>query len=291
MNHCRKKLGCVVFFGMLALIIAPAQAQDVPWNVYADDLSASVCDVVNASNVELVVLSDNGPLVIITGPDLILPGTFVDNNGFVFVDGFPTGFIDFALDGDGFRTLWWLTLSGTVIFVDSFTGLPSDSLAFPDEFVAVPCDACELWDDPFDCGGGIFDSDLDGVPDHLDLCPNTPLGVAVNSFGCACFEIDSDNDGVDDCDDECPNTPVNELVNFRGCSCSQRDSDVDGVNDCNDLCPNSPPGAVVASDGCTIDVVIPPPPVVIMCGSLNALTLSLCVAGLCGIRLVSRRRF
>jgi len=29
-----------------------------------------------------------------------------------------------------------------------------------------------------------LDSDADGVPDYVDRCPNTPLGVAVNHYGC-----------------------------------------------------------------------------------------------------------
>jgi len=29
-----------------------------------------------------------------------------------------------------------------------------------------------------------LDSDMDGVPDYNDRCPNTPVGVAVNHYGC-----------------------------------------------------------------------------------------------------------
>ena len=35
------------------------------------------------------------------------------------------------------------------------------------------------------------DADGDGVTDNLDLCPDTPLGIAVDEAGCP---IDSDND-------------------------------------------------------------------------------------------------
>lgn len=46
------------------------------------------------------------------------------------------------------------------------------------------------------------DHDLDGVPDAVDLCPDTPAGgTIVDSSGCACFELDSDGDGVNDCDE------------------------------------------------------------------------------------------
>lgn len=58
------------------------------------------------------------------------------------------------------------------------------------------------------------DSDNDGVPDALDLCPNTPAGVAVNKDGCP---LDSDGDGVSDMADQCPNTPMGTSVDSKGC--------------------------------------------------------------------------
>jgi len=225
-------------------------AQNVPWNVYEDTQSDSVCDVVNASNVELVVLENNGPLVIITGPDIVLGDTFVDDGGFVFFDNDQVGFIDFALDGDGFRSLWWLTLSGTVVHVDSFSGEPFDSGLFPDEFVNVPCDACLLWDDPDECGGSLVDSDLDGVDDPFDFCPGTPFGEPVDADGCSCVETDEDFDGVSDCDDLCPGTPPIFVVDDFGCSCFDSDSDLDGVSDCDDLCPGTPLFDFADFDGC-----------------------------------------
>jgi hypothetical protein len=222
----------------------------VPWNIYVDTESDSVCDVVNASNVELVVLSDNGPMVVITGPDIVLPATDVDDEGFVFFEGDQVGFIQFALDGDGFRTVWWLTLSGTVVHVDTLSGEPFDSGLFPDEFVSVPCDACLLWDDPIECGGSLVDSDLDGVDDPFDFCPGTPIGEPVDDEGCACIEVDEDFDGVSDCDDLCPGTPPIFEVDLDGCSCFELDLDLDGILDCDDLCPGTPPFDFVDIDGC-----------------------------------------
>ena len=122
----------------LGCCAAPALAQDVPWDVFVDFQSDSICDVVNAENVELVVLSDTGQLVMVTGPDVVLVDTFVDENGDVFFGPDPAGFITFDLDGD-------------VVNVDGFTGEPTETTLFPLDFFDVPCDACNFWDDPAVC--------------------------------------------------------------------------------------------------------------------------------------------
>jgi hypothetical protein len=59
------------------------------------------------------------------------------------------------------------------------------------------------------------DADLDGVPDRLDRCPNTPAGALVDSHGCT---QDHDGDGVPDGLDRCPRTPPDTPVNAVGCS-------------------------------------------------------------------------
>ena len=60
------------------------------------------------------------------------------------------------------------------------------------------------------------DSDGDDVPDSLDKCPDTPIGVEVDESGCPIL-IDSDGDGAFDNVDECPDTPVGAIVDDRGC--------------------------------------------------------------------------
>ena len=91
------------------------------------------------------------------------------------------------------------------------------------------------------------DSDGDGVYDHLDQCPNTPTGVAVDDTGCP---LDSDGDGVFDYLDKCPNTPKLLDVDTAGCPL---DSDKDGVFDYLDKCPNTPRGVDVDTAGCPLD--------------------------------------
>jgi len=90
------------------------------------------------------------------------------------------------------------------------------------------------------------DSDCDGVPDEIDECPGTPLGVAVDARGCP---LDSDGDGVPDYLDECPGTPKGVKVDSRGCPL---DTDGDGVPDYQDKCPGTPKGARVDSEGCWV---------------------------------------
>jgi OOP family OmpA-OmpF porin len=58
------------------------------------------------------------------------------------------------------------------------------------------------------------DSDGDGVYDYMDMCPDTPSGVDVDSSGCP---RDSDGDGVYDYMDKCLGTPIGAGVDERGC--------------------------------------------------------------------------
>ncbi len=94
------------------------------------------------------------------------------------------------------------------------------------------------------------DSDGDGEPDHLDRCPGTPAGVAVDRHGCP---IDSDGDGVPDYLDACPDTPAGVAVDGRGCPI---DSDGDGVPDYLDQCPDTPLGVPVDETGCPLTLTL-----------------------------------
>ena len=99
----------------------------------------------------------------------------------------------------------------------------------------------------FVLGGRVHDSDLDGVRDWLDACPNTPIGARVDARGCP---IDSDGDGVFDGLDKCPNTPKGCTLDRNGCPL---DADEDGVCDGLDKCPDTPKGATVDASGCPKD--------------------------------------
>ena len=94
------------------------------------------------------------------------------------------------------------------------------------------------------------DDDGDGVPNHLDKCPNTPRGVEVDAVGCP---LDTDGDGVPDYLDKCPNTPRGVKVDAVGCPL---DSDGDGVPDYLDKCPDTPRGVPVDEHGCPPEGII-----------------------------------
>ena len=91
------------------------------------------------------------------------------------------------------------------------------------------------------------DSDNDGVIDRQDLCPNTELGVAVNTRGCP---VDLDQDGILNILDDCPGTPRGVAVDYFGCPI---DSDNDSIPDYLDKCPGTPPGTAVDTVGCMLD--------------------------------------
>lgn len=264
-----------------ACVLTPAllHAQQLPWIRYEDDLSTSICGVVNTAYLELVV-RNNGSFEIVTDLDALLSHTFVDSAGSVFFDNLLVGTIEFAVDADGFRTLWMLTLTGDILDVDPATGDPIATNFLPSDFSDVPCDACELWDVQGDCDG-----DFDDVFDVHDLCLSTPDGSFVDPDGCACFELDSDGDGVDDCDDVCDGTPAGEIVDVDGCACSAFDLDGDGVDDCDDLCPGSTT-AFVDLYGCADSST---GTITVSCGAIGAIMMMLGFCGLSTMRF-SRRR-
>ncbi len=293
--------------------VSSTLGQSVPWDVYFDSVSDAACDIVNTGNFEVVVFSDTGELIVVTGEDYALgEAAFVDDDGVFFFAGLPLGQVSFAEDGDGFPRAWLLAPDDTVLELDPDTGEPIFTSLIPSDFVDVPCDAFDLWDDDdfddvpdeFDfcpdtpigefvdedgCDCAEFDSDEDGVDDCADECPLTPFDEGADDFGCSCSEYDDDGDGVDDCVDECPLTPLDEIADDFGCSCIELDGDADGIEDCFDDCPNSRLGADVDIDGCE-GVVIVPPPVIVACGNFTALTMMLTLAGLASLRM-TRHRF
>lgn len=136
--------------GMLS-VVSGIQAQTRPWVVFDDPSSTALCSVVHAANAELVMLTATGQLVIVSGPDIPLEGTLVDDQNSVFFGNQFAGVLDFAIDGDGRRSVWWTGLTGEVIRVDPLSGQPTVTDQRPNNFRNITCDACDLWDDVATC--------------------------------------------------------------------------------------------------------------------------------------------
>ncbi|KPA14703.1 OmpA/MotB domain-containing protein [Candidatus Magnetomorum sp. HK-1] len=92
-----------------------------------------------------------------------------------------------------------------------------------------------------------IDTDLDGIADKHDNCPETPEKITVDKKGCP---FDTDKDGIYDYLDDCQKTPKDVTVDNKGCPL---DEDGDGVPDYLDLCQNTPKGAPINDKGCVID--------------------------------------
>jgi hypothetical protein len=161
--------------GAVLLLTSSAYGQITEdWALFSDSQSDTECDIVNGSNTEFVVLFDSGNLATVAGVTLV--DLFVDINNPalpVTFAGEPAGFLDFQLDADGLPTLFWLSLSNTVVGIDTFTSEPFDSNLFPEEIANTGCDACEVIDSPL-CdgtgGGGGGDGGVDIPIDLGDLC-------------------------------------------------------------------------------------------------------------------------
>jgi OmpA-OmpF porin, OOP family len=102
----------------------------------------------------------------------------------------------------------------------------SDGDGIPDSV-----DLCPLAPGPKQYGG-CPDSDGDGIPDNLDKCPNIPGFL---KYG-GCPVPDTDGDGINDEEDSCKTVPG--IAKYHGCPMPDRDGD--GVADDEDKCPDLP---------------------------------------------------
>lgn len=83
------------------------------------------------------------------------------------------------------------------------------------------------------------DSDLDGIPDVSDRCPNAAEDMDGFEDTDGCPDVDNDGDGVPDVDDDCPNM-AEDFDGFNDMDgCPDVDNDGDGIRDVDDKCPNA----------------------------------------------------
>ncbi len=139
-----------LLFWVVTSSIAAGQIPGV--DVFPDSETDVACDLVNAANAELVVLTDTGELVLVSAEDIILDDTFVDRDSAVFIDDEPFGSLRFAEDADGLATLWWLAANGRVMHIDGVTFEVTASDLLPADISGTECDACNgFWDVQSDC--------------------------------------------------------------------------------------------------------------------------------------------
>ena len=163
----------------------------------------------------------------------------------------PTGFCDAALATLNVR--YKINATGAKKHVRNVNVLEYVPLDGDNDGVSDLKDKCP--DTPVgvkvDSVGCPVDTDADGVADYLDKCLDTPADVSVDSVGCP---VDTDADGVADYLDKCPATPVGVKVNVQGCPI---DTDGDGIPDYLDKCPTV--AGVAANQGCPEEVAALPP--------------------------------
>jgi outer membrane protein OmpA-like peptidoglycan-associated protein len=105
----------------------------------------------------------------------------------------------------------------------------------------------------FDQYGDNVDTDKDGYPDNIDLCPTEPEDgkPPYTTDGCPAL-ADRDGDGIPDIRDKCPDEPedYDKIDDFDGCP--EDDADKDGIPDGKDACPKEPGDAnpVAEKNGC-----------------------------------------
>jgi OOP family OmpA-OmpF porin len=85
------------------------------------------------------------------------------------------------------------------------------------------------------------DTDHDGIPDDIDLCPtDAEDGKPPNpDDGCPAL-ADRDGDGIPDVNDKCPDQPEDFDGIDDADGCPEDDADKDGIADAQDACPKEP---------------------------------------------------
>jgi OmpA-OmpF porin, OOP family len=100
---------------------------------------------------------------------------------------------------------------------------------------------------------GQADTDKDGLPDDVDLCPTEPEDNKPPNPSDGCPGLpDRDGDGIPDANDKCPDEPEDfDKVDDRD-GCPEDDPDKDGIGDATDACPKEPgdKNADAAKNGC-----------------------------------------
>jgi outer membrane protein OmpA-like peptidoglycan-associated protein len=87
---------------------------------------------------------------------------------------------------------------------------------------------------------GDIDTDKDGYPDNVDLCPTEPEDGKPPFTTDGCPGTDRDGDGIPDVLDKCPDVPEDKDGINDNDGCPEDDADNDGIPDAQDACPKEP---------------------------------------------------
>lgn len=88
-------------------------------------------------------------------------------------------------------------------------------------------------------GGGEKDSDGDGIPDKIDICPKQAEDFDGFQDDDGCPDLDNDEDGIPDKVDKCPNEAEDADGFQDNDGCPDPDNDGDGIPDVRDKCPGT----------------------------------------------------
>lgn len=180
-NPSRRALAALLTAAVLAL----PDSATAQWDIFEDQSVASVCGVINVVSLEFAVRSCDGALVLITGEDAGFGNTFVTLDGEVEINGAFAGFISYERDGDGFFTLWWVSEEGFAIDFDDVAYEPFETDFLPSDFVNVPCEVTDFWDEGGDCGAELGDMGM--LP--LDFVDGTDVDTSITICGLFPFPI------------------------------------------------------------------------------------------------------
>ena len=88
-------------------------------------------------------------------------------------------------------------------------------------------------------GGEDTDTDGDGIPDKIDLCPRKAEDLDGYEDDDGCPDLDNDGDGIPDTKDKCPGK-AEDIDGFQDeDGCPDPDNDGDGIPDIRDKCPGT----------------------------------------------------
>lgn len=231
-----------VFAGYRTLTL-PFEAS-IPTGVTAYNMVSSSANV-SCTSIKNGIIPANTPVLISVNGTFTFTGSgAVSTPKNLIVNNFVPVYISYK---SPVKSYIFKTVNGVSGFYTVTTSSLSDMNPFTAYITSENSYTAEVLPLKFDISD---DSDADGIPNNIDICPNTPTGQTVNATGCAQSQLDDDSDGVKNSLDLCANTPAGQTVNASGCAQSQLDDDGDGVKNSADLCSATPSGQTVNSSGC-----------------------------------------